>query len=134
MSSKQLPVATGGDPGMGDIRVVMSGAGAAGTAILKLPLAAGVKNAVVADIHGVVHADREDLKDADKGVPLSQSQAMHAALDKVGVENKLTIFPGADHDFYVKGDPAKTDAYATEAMAAMVGWFESHLRKSSPGR
>src|SRR6266511_1646226 len=40
---------------IGDIRVVMSGAGAAGTAILKLLLAAGVKNAVVADIHGVVH-------------------------------------------------------------------------------
>ncbi|MCG8971582.1 NAD-dependent malic enzyme [Streptomyces sp. CL12-4] len=56
--------------GMGDIRVVMSGAGAAGTAILKLLLAAGVKNAVVADIHGVVHADREDLKDADKDSPL----------------------------------------------------------------
>src|SRR5690606_33137951 len=45
-----------------NIRVVMSGAGAAGTAILKLLIAAGVKNAVVADIHGVVHAGREDLK------------------------------------------------------------------------
>lgn len=50
--------------GIGDVRVVMSGAGAAGTAILKLLLAAGVKNAVVADIHGVVHADRADLVDA----------------------------------------------------------------------
>ena len=39
-----------------DVRVVMSGAGAAGTAILKLLIAAGVKHAVVADIHGVVHA------------------------------------------------------------------------------
>ncbi|MFC8569798.1 NAD-dependent malic enzyme [Streptomyces sp. NPDC057245] len=55
---------------MGDIRVVMSGAGAAGTAILKLLLAAGVKNAVVADIHGVVHAGREDLKDAASDSPL----------------------------------------------------------------
>ncbi|MFF1569891.1 NAD-dependent malic enzyme [Streptomyces sp. NPDC058293] len=55
---------------MGDTRVVMSGAGAAGTAILKLLLAAGVKNAVVADIHGVVHAGREDLKDADSDSPL----------------------------------------------------------------
>ncbi|MFB7269910.1 NAD-dependent malic enzyme [Streptomyces sp. NPDC056244] len=44
-----------------DVRVVMSGAGAAGTAILKLLIAAGVKHAVVADIHGVVHAGREDL-------------------------------------------------------------------------
>jgi malate dehydrogenase (oxaloacetate-decarboxylating) len=55
---------------IGDIRVVMSGAGAAGTAILKLLIAAGVKNAVVADIHGVVHADREDLVDAASDSPL----------------------------------------------------------------
>ena len=55
---------------IGDIRVVMSGAGAAGTAILKLLLAAGVKNAVVADIHGVVHAGREDLVDAKPDSPL----------------------------------------------------------------
>ncbi|CAM5597647.1 NAD-dependent malic enzyme [Streptomyces griseoloalbus] len=52
------------------IRVVMSGAGAAGTAILKLLLAAGVKNAVVADIQGVVHAGREDLVDAAPGSAL----------------------------------------------------------------
>ncbi|WP_409471815.1 NAD-dependent malic enzyme [Streptomyces sp. HC307] len=52
------------DKAVGDVRVVMSGAGAAGTAILKLLLAAGVKHAVVADIHGVVHAGREDLVDA----------------------------------------------------------------------
>ncbi len=53
---------------------------------------------------------------------------MHAALDKAGVENKLIVFPGADHDFYVKGDPVKTDAYSTEAMTTMVDWFENHLR------
>ncbi|GAA1932106.1 NAD-dependent malic enzyme [Streptomyces sodiiphilus] len=46
---------------MEDVRVVMSGAGAAGTAILKLLLAAGVEHAVVADIHGVVHTGRSDL-------------------------------------------------------------------------
>ncbi|MFI0716129.1 NAD-dependent malic enzyme [Streptomyces inhibens] len=50
-----------------DVRVVMSGAGAAGTAILKLLIAAGVQHAVVADIHGVVHAGRADLVDADTG-------------------------------------------------------------------
>lgn len=65
---------------------------------------------------------------ADKGVPVSQSETMHAALDKAGVENKLTIFPDADHDFYVKGDPVKTDAYANQAMNAMVAWFEQHLK------
>jgi dipeptidyl aminopeptidase/acylaminoacyl peptidase len=67
--------------------------------------------------------------DADKGVPPSQAEAMHAALDRAGVENKLKMYPGADHDFYVKGDPARTDAYAVDAMAAMVAWFETHLKK-----
>jgi acetyl esterase/lipase len=65
---------------------------------------------------------------ADKGVPISQSETMKTALDKAGVENQLKVFPDADHDFYVKGDPARTDAYAVEAMNAMVGWFEKHLR------
>ena len=46
------------------VRVVMSGAGAAGTAILKLLLKAGVTDVVVADYHGVVHAGRADICDA----------------------------------------------------------------------
>ncbi|NED92595.1 NAD-dependent malic enzyme, partial [Streptomyces sp. SID11233] len=53
-----------------DVRVVMSGAGAAGTAILKLLLAAGAERAVVADIHGVVHSGRTDLVDAAPDSPL----------------------------------------------------------------
>ena len=43
------------------VRVVMSGAGAAGTAIIKLLLAAGAAHVVVADIGGVVHRGREGL-------------------------------------------------------------------------
>ena len=34
---------------------------------------------------------------------------MHAALDKAGVENRLRMFAGADHDFYIKGDAARTE-------------------------
>ena len=44
-----------------DVRLVMSGAGAAGTAILKLLLYAGARNVVVADMHGVIHLGREDV-------------------------------------------------------------------------
>ncbi len=65
---------------------------------------------------------------ADKGVPIAQSETMKAAFDKADVENRLTIFPDADHDFYVKGDPVKTDAYANTAMNAMVAWMEQHLK------
>lgn len=42
-------------------RVVVSGAGAAGSAILRLMLAAGAKDVVVADIDGVIHRDRPGL-------------------------------------------------------------------------
>ncbi|MCU1432626.1 MAG: NAD-dependent malic enzyme [Actinotalea sp.] len=43
------------------VRIVMSGAGAAGTAVLKLLLAAGARDLVVCDIQGVVHVDRPGL-------------------------------------------------------------------------
>lgn len=88
--------------------------------------------ASVSPIHSVDARDPPTLLlhgDADRGVPPAQSEMMKAALDKAGVKNRLKMYPGADHDFYVKGDPAKTDAYATDAMTAMVAWFESHLRK-----
>jgi malate dehydrogenase (oxaloacetate-decarboxylating) len=44
-----------------DVRLVLSGAGAAGTAVLKLLMAAGLKHAVVADQRGVVYAGRADI-------------------------------------------------------------------------
>jgi len=43
------------------VRIVLSGAGAAGTAVLKLLLAAGAQDVVVADIDGVVHTGRSGL-------------------------------------------------------------------------
>ncbi len=49
------------DKRIGEVRIVMSGAGAAGTAIIKLLLAAGAGDVVVADIDGVVHRGRDGL-------------------------------------------------------------------------
>ncbi len=49
---------------MSTVRVVMSGAGAAGTAILRLLLAAGVRDVVVADVDGVIHRDRPGLHES----------------------------------------------------------------------
>ncbi|WP_431844149.1 NAD-dependent malic enzyme [Calidifontibacter indicus] len=45
-----------------DVKVVQSGAGAAGTAITRLLLAAGATHVVVSDIKGVVSCEREDIK------------------------------------------------------------------------
>jgi malate dehydrogenase (oxaloacetate-decarboxylating) len=46
---------------LADVRIVLSGAGAAGTAILRSLMAAGCRNAVVADIEGIVHRGRPGL-------------------------------------------------------------------------
>ena len=43
------------------VRVVMAGAGAAGTAILRLLLAVGVRDVTMVDIDGIIHRDRPDL-------------------------------------------------------------------------
>jgi malate dehydrogenase (oxaloacetate-decarboxylating) len=49
---------------IGEVRIVLSGAGAAGTAVLRLLLAAGARDVVVADVEGVVHADRPGLPES----------------------------------------------------------------------
>lgn len=49
------------DKQMGTARIVLAGAGAAGTAILRLLRAAGARDIVVCDIDGIVHAGRAKL-------------------------------------------------------------------------
>lgn len=44
-----------------NLKVVISGAGAAGTAVAKLLLASGIKDIIVLDRTGILHTDREDL-------------------------------------------------------------------------
>ena len=44
-----------------NVHLVMSGAGAAGTAVLKLLFAAGLKHATVADQKGIIHVGRDDI-------------------------------------------------------------------------
>ena len=49
------------DKGLPDVRIVLSGAGAAGSAIARLLLTAGARDLVITDIGGVVHTGRPDL-------------------------------------------------------------------------
>ncbi|MDO5662325.1 MAG: NAD-dependent malic enzyme [Brachybacterium sp.] len=49
------------DKDIASVRIVMSGAGAAGTAILRLLRAAGARDIVVTDIDGIVHEERPGL-------------------------------------------------------------------------
>jgi malate dehydrogenase (oxaloacetate-decarboxylating) len=46
-----------------DVRITMAGAGAAGTAVLRLLLAAGARNVIVCDYRGAIHLGRDDLDD-----------------------------------------------------------------------
>ena len=49
---------------MSAVRIVLSGAGAAGTAILRVLMAAGAHDVVVSDIEGVIHRGREGLHES----------------------------------------------------------------------
>jgi malate dehydrogenase (oxaloacetate-decarboxylating) len=46
---------------LSEVRIVQSGAGAAGTAVLKLLMKAGATDIVVADRRGAIHSAREDI-------------------------------------------------------------------------
>lgn len=57
--------------------------------------------------------------DADELVPLSHSERMYSALQRHGVPSKFIVLPGAPHGF--RGEDA------TNAMTALIAWFEEHL-------
>ncbi|MBQ0004353.1 MAG: NAD-dependent malic enzyme [Clostridiales bacterium] len=51
-----------------DIKIVTSGAGAAGTAIIKLLISMGLKNVIMCDRKGAIYEGREGLNDAKKEI------------------------------------------------------------------
>jgi malate dehydrogenase (oxaloacetate-decarboxylating) len=53
---------------IGDVKVVVNGAGAAGTAISKLLLASGVKNLLAVDKVGILYSGIENVDDAKKAL------------------------------------------------------------------
>src|SRR5919112_545485 len=96
---------------LADCRVVMSGAGAAGTAILKLLLRAGATDVVVADHLGVLHRDGDDIATMNDGAIVfamanpdpevdPTEAARHAAVVATGRSdfanqiNNVLVFPG----------------------------------------
>jgi malate dehydrogenase (oxaloacetate-decarboxylating) len=101
-----------------EIRVVMSGAGAAGTAILKLLIAAGLKHAVVADIHGVVHSGRTDL--ADTSVGSEQGSQLRWIADNTNPENITGTLRQAVHGADVFIGVSAPNVLNGEDVAAMA--------------
>ncbi|MCD9199711.1 NAD-dependent malic enzyme [Aeromicrobium wangtongii] len=90
-------------------RIVMAGAGAAGTAVLKVLLHAGAVDVVVCDVQGVVYSAREGLD------PSLQWTADHTNIE--GLTGTLQeVLPGADVFIGVSA-PNLLGAEDVEAMA-----------------
>ncbi|BAJ28692.1 MULTISPECIES: NAD-dependent malic enzyme [Kitasatospora] len=94
---------------IGEIRVVMSGAGAAGTAILKLLMAAGVSHATVADVRGVVHEGRDDLNDSLRWIAENTNRSGRTGTLKEAVAD-ADVFIGVSAPNVLDGDDLATMA------------------------
>ncbi|MGI8679047.1 MAG: NAD(P)-dependent malic enzyme [Jatrophihabitans sp.] len=65
--------------GLADLRVVVSGAGAAGVACTKILLAAGIGDIAVADSKGIVHTGREGLSPIKSEIAATTNRAGFSA-------------------------------------------------------
>jgi len=61
---------------IGDLRVVTSGAGAAGTAIIRLLIAMGLKDVVMCDRHGAIYKGRDNMNPEKEEMAAITNQAM----------------------------------------------------------
>ncbi|MEV6416841.1 NADP-dependent malic enzyme [Kribbella sp. NPDC051718] len=96
-----------------DIRVVISGAGAAGVACARILLQAGVGDLAVVDSKGVLHEDRPDLNP----VKLSLAQDTNTG----GLSGRLVdALDGADVFLGVSGGTVPEEAIARMAPGAMI--------------
>ncbi|MGW7818430.1 NAD(P)-dependent malic enzyme [Streptomyces puniciscabiei] len=98
---------------IGQLRAVISGAGAAGVAIAKMLVEAGIGDVAVADRKGVVSADREDL------TPVKRELA--GFTNKAGITGSLEdALAGADVFIGVSGGTVPEEAVASMAEGAFV--------------
>ncbi|MFG3203113.1 NADP-dependent malic enzyme [Streptomyces sp. NPDC048192] len=98
---------------IGQLRAVISGAGAAGVAIAKMLVEAGIGDVAVADRKGVVSAGREDL------TPVKRDLA--GFTNKAGLTGSLEdALAGADVFIGVSGGTVAEEAVASMAKGAFV--------------
>lgn len=63
----------------------------------------------------------------DKGIPLTQVEAMRAALKTAGDSKcEIVVFPGADHGFLADYRPSYNEAAAKEGWARCLKWFKAN--------
>ncbi|MEV5969121.1 NADP-dependent malic enzyme [Streptomyces sp. NPDC051921] len=101
------------DRTLGDLRAVISGAGAAGVAIAKFLLEAGIGDVAVTDRKGIVSTDRDDLTDVKREIAeLSNKAGLSGSLE--------TALAGADVFIGVSGGTVPEEAVASMAPNSFV--------------
>jgi malate dehydrogenase (oxaloacetate-decarboxylating) len=98
---------------LGDLRVVVSGAGAAGVACTKILLEAGIGDLAVADSKGVLHAGRGDLTPVKRWVAENTNRAGHAG-------TMVHALAGADVYLGLSGGSVPESAIASMAEGCIV--------------
>ncbi|MER6399110.1 MULTISPECIES: NADP-dependent malic enzyme [unclassified Kitasatospora] len=98
---------------IGTLRAVISGAGAAGIAIAKMLVAAGIGDVAVCDRRGVVYEGRGDLTDVKAEIA--------AQTNRTGVKGSLAdALAGADVFIGVSGGTVPEEVVATMAEGAFI--------------
>ena len=98
---------------LGSLRVVIAGAGAAGVACTRILLDAGVRDVVVADSRGLLHAGREDLTPVKHDL-VAQTNPEGRAGTMIGA------LEGADVYLGLSGGSVPESAIASMAQGAFV--------------
>src|SRR5688572_21084263 len=98
---------------LADLRVVVSGAGAAGVACTKILLEAGVGDIAVADSRGVLHAGRDDLTPIKRWLAENSNRAGYAGTMTAALE-------GADVYLGLSGGSVPESAIASMAENCIV--------------
>jgi malate dehydrogenase (oxaloacetate-decarboxylating) len=98
---------------LGDLRAVISGAGAAGIAIAKILVEAGMGDVAVTDRKGVVHTGREDLTDVKRELAsITNTGGLTGSLEEA--------LDGADVFIGVSGGTVAEPAVAKMASGAFI--------------
>jgi malate dehydrogenase (oxaloacetate-decarboxylating) len=98
---------------MSDLRVVVSGAGAAGVACTKILLEAGIGDISVADSQGILHAGREDLSPIKQWLVDNTNKAGYAG-------TMVGALEGADVYLGLSGGTVPESAIASMAPDCIV--------------
>ncbi len=98
---------------LGDLRIVVSGAGAAGVAVSQIILEAGVGDVAVGDSKGIVYSGRGDLTDVKRGLA--------ARTNRAGLTGSIEeALAGADVFIGVSAGTVSEEAVASMAPGAIV--------------